>query len=60
MIEGVVTEAGVPVVRLPVAGREWMATIDTGFNGGLELPEVIFAKLSPRFYSRSKTLLAGG
>ena len=41
MIQGVVSPKGVPTILLPIAGQEWAATIDTGFNGDLELPEVL-------------------
>ncbi len=37
MIHGTVSDAGVPTITLSVAGQEWSATIDTGFNGYLEL-----------------------
>lgn len=40
MIYGTVSDVGVPTIILPIAGQEWSATIDTGFNGDLELPEV--------------------
>ena len=39
MIEGIVSEDGVPVIELDVGGQRWQAIIDTGFNGELELPE---------------------
>ena len=38
MIEGIVDDKGLPVIDLPVDGMDWKATIDTGFNGDLELP----------------------
>jgi hypothetical protein len=38
VIEGIVTRDGIPQVSLNVAGRTWLATVDTGFNGALELP----------------------
>ena len=41
MITGSVTADGVPVVPITVADKEWRATIDTGFNGDLELPEAL-------------------
>jgi predicted aspartyl protease len=41
MIEGQVNEDGVPQIPFKLAGRDWLATIDTGFNGGLELPVTI-------------------
>lgn len=35
---GTVTDDGVPIIMLPVAGQMWPGIIDTGFNGDLELP----------------------
>ena len=46
MIQGVVSPKGVPTILLPIAGQEWAATIDTGFNGDLELPEVLRASVN--------------
>ncbi len=61
MIQGKVTAAGVPTIRLWVAGREWVATIDTGFNGDLELPETLRASLNVVNYMGPVTFaLAGG
>jgi predicted aspartyl protease len=37
-----------------------MATIDTGFNGYLELPESLWDVVSPKFIGQSQSLLAGG
>ena len=53
MLEGVVDEKGLPVVTLLIAGQEWKATIDTGFNGDLELPYALGPHVNPQF-------LAGG
>jgi len=36
MIHGTTNDDGVPVIRLVVAGQDWAAVIDTGFNGDLE------------------------
>jgi hypothetical protein len=36
-----VTDEGEPVIMLTVAGQTWSATIDTGFNGELELPDAL-------------------
>lgn len=60
MIVGTVTSDDVPVVRLVVAGQTWAATIDTGFNGDLELPEVLRAFLNARWIGRDRSLLAAG
>lgn len=60
MIEGIVDENGLPVVALIIAGQEWKATIDTGFNGDLELPYSVGSYVNPRFFGRGLSLLAGG
>ena len=39
MIYGMVSANGVPTITLSIASQDWLATIDTGFNGDLELPE---------------------
>lgn len=59
MIEGEVDSRGVPIVRLPVAGREWRAVIDTGFNGDLELPYALDTAVNPRFAGHCRSFLAG-
>jgi predicted aspartyl protease len=58
MITGMVTEEGDPEVTLAVAGRDWPATIDTGFNGDLQLPEDCRGSLSAKYRGRVTWLLA--
>jgi len=60
MIYGTVSNVGVPTIILPIAGQEWSATIDTGFNGDLELPEVLRNVLDPQYVGRVTSSLAGG
>jgi len=60
VISGEVTEDGVPEILLSIAGGEWAATIDTGFNGYLELPETLKNSLTPVFCGRVESKLAGG
>ena len=60
MIQGTVSDIGVPTIILSIAGREWSATIDTGFNGDLELPEVLRNVLKPQYVGRVASSLAGG
>ena len=60
MIRGTVTAAGVPTIVLTIAGRDWPATIDTGFNGDLELPESLRNFLNARYLGRVTATLAGG
>ncbi|MYF55608.1 hypothetical protein F4225_07565 [Candidatus Poribacteria bacterium] len=60
MIFGVVTDDGVPTITLSIAGKYWQATIDTGFNGDLELPEVLRNSLNARYVGKVTSALAGG
>jgi predicted aspartyl protease len=57
---GEVDDTGSPILRLIVAGREWLATIDTGFNGDLELPDELAQHFAIEYAGESKTTLAGG
>ena len=61
MIQGIVSPQGVPTIRLPIANQEWPATIDTGFNGDLELPEALRASVNIVGYiGPTQFVLAGG
>lgn len=60
MIAGTVTAEGIPIIDLPIAGHNWTAIIDTGFNGDLELPAALFTLLNPQFIGRISWSLAGG
>lgn len=60
MIHGTVSEDGVPVIELEIAGQRWTAIIDSGFNGDLELPTHLQGKISAQFAGRAKSLLAAG
>ena len=60
MIVGTVSADGVPTLTLLIAGQEWHAVIDTGFNGDLELPEDLHAALNARYVGRVTSALAGG
>jgi clan AA aspartic protease len=60
MVTGSVTPDGVPVVVLPVAGQDWRAVIDTGFNGELELPEKLFHALQPLLFKQMIYQLGSG
>ena len=57
---GAVDEFGTPVLRLQVAGREFVAAIDTGFNGDLELPNDVAEHFQLDYLGTSDTVLAGG
>lgn len=58
MIEGIVTEDGVPAIRIEVGSQPWQAIIDTGFNGELELPERLRSHLNAQLVGRVTSLLA--
>jgi hypothetical protein len=60
MIQESVTIDGIPNVSLPVAGKTWPATVDTGFNGDLELPEALRPFVNPRLLAPTEWLLGGG
>ena len=60
MLSGQVTETDIPEVQLPVAGRTWVAVVDTGFNSDLELPTALRPFVNPRFMCRIRSTLAGG
>ena len=38
MIRGSVSPEGIPTIALSVAGGDWAAVVDTGFNGDVSMP----------------------
>lgn len=60
MILKEVSEDGVPVIKIAIDGKDWSATIDTGFNGDLELPEQLRDRVKARYVGRVSSALAGG
>ena len=58
MIEGIITEDGVPAIAVEFGNQRWQAIIDTGFNGELELPERLGPHVNARFVGRATSLLA--
>jgi predicted aspartyl protease len=40
-MKGELAHGGTPILRLNIAGTEWIAIIDTGFSGDLELPQAL-------------------
>jgi predicted aspartyl protease len=60
VIAGTVSADGIPLIVVDVAGQQWSAIIDTGFNGDLELPAVLRGKLNDQPIGRLKSTLAGG
>jgi predicted aspartyl protease len=59
-MEGRVAADGTPMITLMMAGQEWPAIIDTGFNGDLELPERLRKSFQARYAGRVTSTLAGG
>jgi predicted aspartyl protease len=49
-----------PFVRLMIGDQEWIAVIDTGFNGDLELPEALGSHFGGERIGESQTTLGGG
>ena len=60
MIQGQVDAEGLPALLLPVAGQDWKAIVDTGFNGDLELPESLRTSVNPSLIGQASSELAGG
>jgi predicted aspartyl protease len=60
MLEGWVSLEGVPIVQLVIAARTWEATIDTGFNGYFEFPELLRNDIESEYQGRAISILAGG
>ncbi len=59
-MQGIVAADGTPMITLTMAGQDWPAIIDTGFNGDLELPERLRNTLQVRYAGRVTSTLAGG
>lgn len=57
---GEVDLRGSPILRLQVGDREWIAVIDTGFDGELELPEALAAHFQRTPSGPTRTTLGGG
>ncbi len=60
MIEGQINEHGTPLIPLRLADRDWMAIVDTGFNGGLELPETLADVRDAESFGTVRAPLAAG
>lgn len=58
MIDGLITQEGVPAIEVELGSERWLAIIDTGFNGELELPERLRSHVNARFVGRATSLLA--
>jgi predicted aspartyl protease len=60
VIAGKVSADGVPFISIPISGQEWQATIDTGFNGELELPEGLRSSITIPYIGQTRFSLAAG
>jgi clan AA aspartic protease len=58
LIDGIITDDGVPAIDVEVGSQHWQAVIDTGFNGELELPERLRSHVNAQFVGRVTSLLA--
>jgi predicted aspartyl protease len=58
LIDGIITEDGVPAIDVELVSQHWQAIIDTGFNGELELPERLRSHMNAEFVGRVTSLLA--
>jgi predicted aspartyl protease len=58
LIAGSVTEEGIPTIEVRVGDQLWHSTIDTGFNGQLELPEQLRSHVNAQLVGRATSLLA--
>ena len=58
MINGIVTDDGVPITDVEVGGQRWLAIVDTGFNGDLELPKLLRLRVNAQYVGRVKSVLA--
>lgn len=60
MIQGIVTEDGLQLITIEIAGKQWPALIDTGFNGDLELPESLMSHVNAEWAGTTQSFLAAG
>jgi predicted aspartyl protease len=60
MIVGSVDADGIPFITLAVAGQNWRTIVDSGFNGDLELPDVLRTFVNPEYCGQTESILAGG
>jgi predicted aspartyl protease len=58
LIEGVITQDDVPAIEMEIGNQPWLAIVDTGFNGDLELPERLRSHVNARFVGRVTSMLA--
>ncbi len=60
VIEGHINEHGAPLIPLRLAEQDWLAMVDTGFNGGLELPKSLADVLDAESFGIVESRLAAG
>jgi predicted aspartyl protease len=59
-VTGEVDDRGTPIIRLNLGGRDWIAVIDTGFDGDLLLPEELATHFPGPLWGRLRVILGGG
>lgn len=57
---GRVDRLGRPVLTRSIAGRDWTALIDTGFNGELDLPEELARHFPGLIWGQAEVTITGG
>ena len=57
---GEVDDRSTPILRLEIGGEEWIAVIDTGFNGHLVLPQSLADLFPGSFYAETEIVLGDG
>lgn len=57
---GEVDDRNTPILRLEIGGEEWIAVIDTGFNGHLVLPLSLADLFPGSFYAETEIVLGDG
>lgn len=60
MVQGALRPRGTPVVPIEVAGQTYEAILDTGFEGGLQLPDVFQPIVGGNFVVREPIQYADG
>jgi predicted aspartyl protease len=58
LIQGTVSNEGVPAIVVELGNQRWRAVIDSGFNGALELPAQLHSNVNARFAGRVVSILA--
>jgi predicted aspartyl protease len=58
-VKGEVDIRGTPILHLKLGGKQWVAVIDTGFDGFLLLPDSLADEFRGRFRGEAEVTLGG-